>query len=219
VGGGSIIANSTGYFAGVSSITSLVWGLGANVVVNTSGYGIGNSTVSVIANSTQIAVGNTVVNNQSVKVGNSTVFSTMNSTTYSGVALTANNSAYLGGVIASQYAYANQITSSSPGGSNTYLQFNSSGVFGGTIGLSWNFNSNTMSVSNAISLVVQAVLLLVQTIRVRLRLPTSATSATSATNASKPFWSGSAYTCRSVTSAVLYSPVRCRRVSITSVIS
>jgi hypothetical protein len=61
-------------------------------------------------------------------VGNSTVFATLNSTAYTG---TANSG---GG---------------SPGGSNTHLQFNDSGAFGGNASLTYNKTTNTISIGNS----------------------------------------------------------------------
>jgi hypothetical protein len=154
--GANAVINSSSFQISNSIVSAILscgtLTIGSNLTVNTSGWGVGNSTVSAVANSTHIGVGNTTINNISVKVGNSTVFTTTNSSIFSGTSLLANNAAYLGGILATQYAYANQITSATPGGSNTHIQYNLSGAFGASAGLTFNFNSNTMSVSNSINI-------------------------------------------------------------------
>lgn len=80
---------------------------GANVVVNTSAIGLGNSTVSLIANSTSLTLGLVVANTSALKVGNSTVFVTANATTFSG---TSNNASNLGGVAAGSYALTSALS-------------------------------------------------------------------------------------------------------------
>jgi hypothetical protein len=141
------IGNST--INAVHSATGLTVG---NASINSTGIGIGNSTVSVVANSTTVVLGNTVLSGSNLTIGNTTVNAVVNSTTFSGIALTANNALFLGGFAANQYAFANATPPpTSPGGSNTYIQVNNSGTFGGFPGLTWNFNSNTMGVANAIS--------------------------------------------------------------------
>ena len=148
---GTVTINSTSVNVGgaVHTATSLTLG---NSSINTTALGIGNSTVSAVINSTSLIIGGATLTGSNLTIGNSTVNATINSTSFTGTALSANNSAYLGGIAAAQYAYANQLASAAvPGGSNTYVQFNNSGVFQGTAGFTFNFNSNTASVSNAIS--------------------------------------------------------------------
>jgi hypothetical protein len=107
VGPGMGIVNSTGLFVGVLAANATAITAGANVVINTSSVGIGNSTVSVIANSTAVLVGNTLVSPTQVKVGNSTVFASMNATNFTG---TANNATNLGGVASGSYALTSALS-------------------------------------------------------------------------------------------------------------
>jgi hypothetical protein len=75
-----------------------------------------------------------VVYHDHIFLGNSTVNATINSTMYTGSANAAN------------------VVVTTPGGSNTHIQFNDSTVFGGTAGLTFNKTANTLTVSNTISI-------------------------------------------------------------------
>lgn len=139
----SAVSTATGAFSSNVQV-------GPSVTVNTTGFGIGNTTVNFIANSSQAQVGNTIITNLGVNIGNSSVNALVNATSFTG---TANNALSLGGILASQYAFANQITggaATTPGGANTQIQFNSSGAFAGSAGFVWNLNSNTVTVVNAV---------------------------------------------------------------------
>jgi len=86
------LANASGLF--VSNTVNATAFTTANSVVNTTQISIGtvnSTTTGVVSNTTVILIGNSTVN------------ATVNSTIFSGTSLSANNSAYLGGVAAANY--------------------------------------------------------------------------------------------------------------------
>ena len=83
---------------------------------------------AVTINSTSISFGNTVLANNYLAIGNSTVNTVANS---SGI--------YVNNV---------QLTSGNPGGANTQIQFNDSGVFNAISGLTFNKTTNTLFIAN-----------------------------------------------------------------------
>lgn len=149
--GSTIQVNSTAVQVSNNTVQATVTAgsvqVGANVSLNSTGIGIGNSTVSISSNSTQIRVGSTTtLVDGTLTLGGTT----LNSSSYTGTALNALNATNLGGIAAAQYAFANQVSGAiTPGGSNTFVQFNNSGSFAGFSGLTFNFQSNTLSVGGA----------------------------------------------------------------------
>lgn len=103
--------------AGISVVNATTVAVGSNVVLNSSAIGLG---------------ANVFLSQGSLFVGNSTINAVVNSTGFfvNGSTLT---------VVA--------------GGSNTHVQFNDSGSFGGTAGLTWTKTSNTLAVGNLVTAV------------------------------------------------------------------
>lgn len=111
---------------------------------------IGNTTVS----STQISLGNTTVNTQitstQVVVGNTTITSTQATL---GGTVSANGGAGSAGQFLTSggsgaNAYWSTVTTVTPSGSNTQLQFNDSGAFGGDAQLTFNKTTDVLTVGN-----------------------------------------------------------------------
>jgi hypothetical protein len=120
--------------------------VGANALHDAARFFAGDSTVNSTQNSTAFSVANSTGSGSltpaSVSVGNSTV-----NASFSGA-----NSVHKAG----QYfrraddAWAVPVVSASPGGSNTHVQFNDSGVTGGSDGMTFNKVSNVLAVSNTV---------------------------------------------------------------------
>ncbi len=141
----NVVINSSGFFLnGVNGVgNNLVIGV---TTVNTTGVGIGNSTVSTVANSTAIVIsstlGTTVLQPTQIVLGNSSVNSSINSTAFSGKALTANNASFLGGTAAASY-----VTTSTIGGIVSGLTANNTGYLGGVAANHFWTDSNLTAVS------------------------------------------------------------------------
>lgn len=114
---------------------------------------------TLAANATIITDANSLID--TLKVGNTSVNSVINATTVSTSNVVISGSLKANGTIgsANQILYSNGTVSywadlpasSSTGGSNTQIQFNDSGVNGGSAGLTFDKVTNTFSVSNTIS--------------------------------------------------------------------
>ena len=117
----------------------------ANAVTFSNSVNITNPstfTSNLTVNGAIISVGNSTVN----AVVNSTSFSLANSTvTYSFIAPTSAQYAANGFFLNANGQWA-QVTAVTPGGSNTQVQINDSGTFGGVAGLIFNKDSNTLTV-------------------------------------------------------------------------
>jgi hypothetical protein len=126
----SIIGNTTFANAVVFS-NSVTWSsttppvFNSNVTVNTA-ITVGNTTVNAVINSTSLALSNSTV---------SYALFAPTAAQYSA------NDYYL-----NANGQWSQVTQVSAGGSNTFVQFNDSGIFGGGSGLTFNKLSNTLTV-------------------------------------------------------------------------
>jgi hypothetical protein len=138
--------------------------IGVNVVANTSSVKIGNSTVNAVSTSTSLSVvnstTNTVITPAYIYSGNSTFFINVASQSVK----IANSTSNTGLVIptAGQYAATNyflhangtwvQINPvSTPGGSDTYIQYNDGGTLSGSAGFTFNKTTNNAVVANTLS--------------------------------------------------------------------
>jgi hypothetical protein len=115
-----------GYFGGVVNATTFTTTGNANASIHYAG-------ANVYANTTSVRVGNSIVNtivaNDTVYIGNTSVNCSINSTAI-----------YFDGVEFSPGA--------TPGGSNTYIQYNSSTALGGSVGFTFDESTNNVIVAN-----------------------------------------------------------------------
>jgi hypothetical protein len=164
--GANVGANTTAYRVGNSTVnavmnaTTLVIAnvsathgafttvaIGTNVSLNSSGFSIGNSTVNVSANSTGFRVNgtpltsNVIIQKNGTPVGNAGTLNLIEGADVN-LAITVN-----GGTINVVVSAVNDEIPTA-GGSNTQVQFNDSGAFGGAAGLTYNKTTNTVTVSN-----------------------------------------------------------------------
>lgn len=111
---------------------------------------------SLTASKVLVADGNTFIDK--IVTGNLTLSSTSGGTSYSVNAISndttlASNAA---NILPTQKAVKTYVdvavaaATGAPGGSNTYVQFNDSGAFGGDAGLTYNKNNDTLTVSNTV---------------------------------------------------------------------
>jgi hypothetical protein len=173
----TLTSNNALYLGGVaaasyqlnSTLAANVATLPANAATFLSGNGtifVGNTTANITANSIQFAVtnstSNVVMTPASISVGNSTV----NSYSDQGGFYVANSTSNTKILVPSAAAYAAtnyflhangtwvQVTGGggTPGGSNTYIQFNDSTAFNGTDGFTFDKTTNNVTVANTLSI-------------------------------------------------------------------
>lgn len=166
VSNGTITVPAANVTFGNSTVYSLVNPTSIRVVNSTSsvnvspiGITVGNSVVNTLS----VAVGaNLVLNTTSVYVGNSTANAVLTRTSLVLANSTSNTVLQIPNTI--QYAATNYFLhangswvtvnpgTTSPGSSNTYVQFNDSDTFGGSAGLTFNKTTNNMVLGNTMTI-------------------------------------------------------------------
>lgn len=157
----SNVSFSESISVGNTVVNSTVLIVGANVVINTSGMLIGNTSVNSFSNSSTYTLGNTALTRTAAIFGNSTVNAVVNS-----VSLTLSNStvsfSFVNPTAAQKadtiyFLNANGSWTNvgiSPGGSNTAIQFTDSGVFAGNSNFTYDKATNTVLILNTGKLVL-----------------------------------------------------------------
>jgi len=127
------VSNSTGFFAGANVAMNLTQvSVGPNNFINLSSMFLGN-TGNTLINSTGIFIGaNVVCNLTTMFVGDGSANTVQNSSGF------YRNGSLIGG-------------GSSPGGSDTFVQFNDATTFGGTAGLTFTKGTNNVFIGNTLS--------------------------------------------------------------------
>ena len=179
---GSAVVNSTILTIGTGNFSTSA-NVGANVQLSTSTVFVGNSTVNashtsslmqvsnststanltasgmtigtIVANTTGLFVGaNVFANASAFDVGNTVVTSALLTL---GGQINANGGVGTAGQVlksgATGNVYWDTASGGTPGGSNTEIQFNDSGAFGGSAGLTFNKSTNAVIVSNTLQVI------------------------------------------------------------------
>lgn len=150
------IVSSTGMGLLVGNSTVNAQINSAGLILQSVGVIFYNGT-SLVANVGQINVGSNVfIVNTGIILGNTTVNTVINSTSYmmsnSTVQLNYTLPSAAQALAGTYYLGADgtwRLASGSPGGSNTYLQFNDSSAFGGVANLVYNKTTNQLTVGNS----------------------------------------------------------------------
>ncbi len=136
---GNSIANNLGLSVGGSGgmvINTTAYAAGANVILDTVKLFIGNTTANLLANSILVSLANStsIANLQPglLTIGSSVV----------------NTTAVTTGFFFGDGSNLSGLPSASPGGSDTYVQFNDSTAFGGTAGFTFTKGTNSVFIAN-----------------------------------------------------------------------
>jgi hypothetical protein len=145
IGGSNVFISTAGGISTVGQVS-----VGANVVLTTSSLGVGNSTVNVVVNSTSVSIAGAnaaTVNNRAA--ANSYTRSKFNFIPGQNITITVSDDS-AGNQINVQINSTATAASVSAAGGNTQVQFNDSGSFGASAGLTFNKSANNLAVSNTI---------------------------------------------------------------------
>ena len=142
--GSNAIQNSTGFNV-IGSATE------GNSVVNSAAFYIGNSVIATAVTragfTTGTSTSNTVINSSAVAISNSTANINLTIPTTTQI---SNGNFYLNAN--GSWSLVSATPSTTPAGSNTQLQFNNSGAFGASGGLTFNSTTNTLNIANSVFL-------------------------------------------------------------------
>ena len=145
----SVGANAFQNFVGFNAVGSATEG---NSTISATSLYIGNSVISSSVTKSGFTTGtstsNSVINSSSFSVSNSTANIVI---TIPSASQISNGTFYLN-ANGSWAAINTTAVTTNPAGSNTQLQFNNSGAFGASDGLTFNLTTNTLNIANAVYL-------------------------------------------------------------------